>query len=45
MQTTKALYEATIAGNPGCWMAYNNLGKLFADRGKPDEAIACCRGR
>ena len=30
---------ATIARNPGAWLALNNLGVALAARGKPDEAI------
>ncbi|MGA3269106.1 MAG: tetratricopeptide repeat protein [Verrucomicrobiota bacterium] len=36
MQT---LWRTTLARNPNCWMAYNNLGLLLASRGKWDEAI------
>jgi tetratricopeptide (TPR) repeat protein len=34
-----ALWQATIARNPGCWMAYNNLGLALAADGQVDEAI------
>jgi tetratricopeptide (TPR) repeat protein len=33
----ETLYRTTIARNPGCWMAYNNLGAIKL-RGTPDEA-------
>ncbi|HKQ49414.1 MAG TPA: tetratricopeptide repeat protein [Phycisphaerae bacterium] len=35
----QSLYEATIRKNPGCWMAYNNLGTVLDDRGRLHEAI------
>ncbi|HKQ49415.1 MAG TPA: tetratricopeptide repeat protein [Phycisphaerae bacterium] len=35
----QTLYETTIRKNPACWMAYNNLGILFKDRGQYAEAI------
>jgi tetratricopeptide (TPR) repeat protein len=31
--------RATIAKNPGCWMAYNNLGLRLREAGKLNEAI------
>lgn len=34
------LYETTLARNPACWMAHNNLGNALADAGRADEAIA-----
>jgi len=33
------LYEATLALNPKCWMAENNLGQIFANAGKTQDAI------
>ena len=33
------LYETTIAGNPTCWMAHNNLGIALANAGRKEEAI------
>jgi tetratricopeptide (TPR) repeat protein len=33
------LWRDTLAKNPDCWMAQNNLGTLFADKGRFDEAI------
>jgi tetratricopeptide (TPR) repeat protein len=37
---TESLWLATLARNPDCWMADNNLGTDLADEGKGDEAIA-----
>ena len=37
----ESLYAATIEGNPDCWLAYNNLGMLLAERGQGDAALAC----
>jgi protein O-mannosyl-transferase len=34
----ETLWRATIAKNPQCWMAQNNLGAWFLGRGKPVEA-------
>ena len=33
------LYETTLAKNPACWMAHNNLGMALADAGHVHEAI------
>jgi tetratricopeptide (TPR) repeat protein len=33
------LYAATLAKNPGCWMAHYNLGIALNDRGDTDKAI------
>ncbi len=35
----QTLYETTIRRNPVCWMAHNNLGVLFKDRGENVVAI------
>ena len=35
----ETLYRATMDGNPGCWMAPNNLGTILADRGQIQDAI------
>ncbi len=35
-----SLYRTTIARNPDCWMAHNNLGYALVDRGCIDEAMA-----
>jgi len=37
------LYVTTIERNPGCWMAYNNLGMIVNDQGHTDEAITLYR--
>jgi len=37
---SETLYRATIARNPDCWMAYNNLGLELARAGRWEEAIA-----
>lgn len=33
------LYTATLAKNPGCWMAHYNLGIALNDQGNADKAI------
>jgi tetratricopeptide (TPR) repeat protein len=33
------LWLDTLAKNPGCWMAYNNMGKYLVEKGKIDKAI------
>lgn len=37
---SKTLYETTLAHNPDCWLAHDNLGVLLAHEGRGDEAIA-----
>jgi protein O-mannosyl-transferase len=36
---SETLWRATIARNPNSWPAYNNLGEIFFQAGKIDEAI------
>ena len=36
----ETLWRATLAGNPDCWLARNNLGTVLLLKGRPDEAIA-----
>jgi tetratricopeptide (TPR) repeat protein len=36
----KTLWRVTIAKNPSCWVAYNNLGDELVQAGQLDEAIA-----
>jgi tetratricopeptide (TPR) repeat protein len=33
------LYETTLAKNPSCWLAHNNLAMLLANAGRTPEAI------
>ena len=35
----ESLYRTTIAENPACWMARNNLGRIMLDRGGVKEAM------
>ncbi len=34
----KTLYDTILRENPDCWMAYNNLGRYYANRGSFEEA-------
>jgi tetratricopeptide (TPR) repeat protein len=34
----ETLWRTTIARNPGCWMAYENLGGVFLNEGRVDQA-------
>lgn len=35
----ETLYRTTIARNPDCWMAYNNLANILARAGRNDDTI------
>jgi tetratricopeptide (TPR) repeat protein len=35
----ETLWRTTIAKNPGCWMAYNNLGVVQFEKGSIEDAI------
>jgi len=37
------IWRATLAKNPGCWLARNNLGTVLLYEGRLDEAIASYR--
>ncbi len=36
----ETLWRTTLARNPGCWMALNNLANVHINAGRVDEAIA-----
>jgi tetratricopeptide (TPR) repeat protein len=36
----ETLWRATIAVNPNCWMAHDNLGLFYLQHGQAEEAIA-----
>jgi hypothetical protein len=38
-EDVETLWRTTIARNPGCWMAYNNLGLILAQTGRTVEAM------
>ena len=38
-QNEETLWRVTIARNPACWMAYNNLGKVLLRGGRAEEAV------
>ena len=35
----ETLYQTTVARNPGCWMAYNNLGNIVYQANRIPEAM------
>jgi tetratricopeptide (TPR) repeat protein len=35
----ETLYHTTLAANPDCWMAHNNLGLLLADSDRLEKAV------
>ena len=35
----RTLWRATIAANPGCWMAHNNLGVSYLESGRLEDAV------
>lgn len=39
-QNIDALWSDTLAQNPSCWMAYNNLGLTYYKRGDLEDAMA-----
>jgi Flp pilus assembly protein TadD len=39
-QDSETLWGDTLAKNPQCWMAHNNLGTVFLREGKVSDAIA-----
>ena len=38
-QDVETVWRRTIAQNPDCWMAHNNLGNVLSDKGQTDEGI------
>jgi len=36
----ETLWRATLAKNPGCWMAHTNIGLVLFQKGQIDDAIA-----
>ncbi len=42
-RNTEFLYETTIAKNPDCWLAYNNLAIILVRSNRIDEAVRTFR--
>ena len=38
-ESLDTLWADTLAQNPNCWMAHNNLGAFFSNKGQLDEAM------
>ena len=38
-QSNETLWTDTLASNPSCWLAYNNLGGALFQKGQVDEAM------
>jgi protein O-mannosyl-transferase len=36
----ETLFRDTLARNPACWLAHNNLGIVLEQKGQVDEAIS-----
>jgi len=39
-ESSGTLYAATLANNPECWLAHNNLGTELLDQGRVPEALS-----
>jgi tetratricopeptide (TPR) repeat protein len=39
-ESEETLWSDTLAKNPNCWLAYNNLGNAFLQKGQMDDAMA-----
>ena len=37
----ETLYRETVARNPACWLAYSNLGTLYLEQGRAQDAERC----
>jgi tetratricopeptide (TPR) repeat protein len=42
-ENDKTLWTDTLAKNPNCWLAHNNLALILLQEGRWDEAIAHCQ--